>query len=494
MNEHKRHKSARKPMKTIGWIISVIQLAVSILAGVLTWKSNMLPIPYEIAAIVILILLLILTRWMMWHYHPKKKFIAGLIISLIINILCGIGSYYLYGVVHTIKKITDASTETTVYGVYVLKDNSAEKIQDASEYSFGIMSAIDRDNTDKVLKKIQKDTDVQPTTSEYDDMLTLAKGLQDSQVQAIVLNEAFLNTITETEGYEDFADQTKEIASYDITVEVPKATVTIEDDSAQNGVFTVFMSGIDVAGPISTTSRSDVNILAVVNPNTYQVLLLSTPRDYYVPLSISNGVKDKLTHAGIYGINTSMDTLGMLYGTNVDYYFRINFSGFKDVIKALGGIEVESDYTFTAYDGHSFSEGLNHVDAEQALAFARERHAFGSGDRQRGKNQMAVIIGIINKLMSPAILSNYSELMNGLEGSFETSIPYSEISRLVQKQMSNGGDWNIQRYSVDGAGESNYTYSMPSQSVYVMVPDQSTIDQAKAYIDMVKNGEPIVLQ
>lgn len=490
---HKRHRSARKPMKIIGWIVSLIQLAMSVLVGVLVIESNMLPLPYAIAVIVILIGLLALTRWMMWHYHPKKKFIAGMIISLILSIICGIGSYYLYGVVHTMKKITDANTETTVYGVYVLQSNSAEKIQDAADYEFGIMTAIDRENTDKVLEMIQKDTDVEPATSEYDDMLTLSSGLLNAETQAIVLNEAFINTISETEGYEDFAEQVKEIATYDVTKEVPKATVTIEDDSAQQGVFTVFMSGIDVAGPISTTSRSDVNILAVVNSNTHQVLLLSTPRDYYVPLSISNGAKDKLTHAGIYGINTSMDTLGMLYGTNVDYYFRINFSGFKNVINALGGVTVDSDVAFTA-GGYSYKEGSNTLNADQALAFARERYSFAAGDRQRGKNQMAVIAGVINKMMSPAILSNYSDLMNGLEGSFETSMPYSEVSSLVQAQLNNGGVWNVQRYSVDGTGESNYSYSMPSKSVYVMVPDQSTVDQAKQYIEAVKNGEYLNIQ
>lgn len=493
MSEHTKHISKRKTMKAIGWGVSIVQLAVSVLAGVLIWESGLLPLSYEIAVDGILLLLLVLTRWMMWHYRYKKRFLAGLIIALIISVIGGIGSYYLYGVVHAVKGITDASTETTVYGVYVLQSNQAENIEDAADYEFGIMETIDRENTDKVLEMMQTDLGAEPQTKEYSDMLTLSDGLLNSEVQAIVLNEAFMNSITDMEGYEEFSDQVKEIATYDVTVEVPKATVTIGDDAEQKGVFTVFISGIDVAGPISTTSRSDVNILAVVNSNTHQVLLLSTPRDYYVPLSISNGVKDKLTHAGIYGISTSMDTLGMLYDTNVDYYFRINFSGFKDVITALGGVTVESDQAFTS-GGYTFTEGSNNLNADQALTFARERHAFAAGDRQRGKNQMAVITGVINKMMSPAILSNYSGLMNGLEGSFETSMPYSEVSNLVQNQLNVGGVWNVQRYSVDGTGESNYSYSMPSQSVYVMVPDMSTVEQAKEYIEAVKNGEYITIQ
>ena len=257
--------------------------------------------------------------------------------------------------------------------------------------------------------------------------------------------------------------------------------------------FTVFISGIDVAGPISTTSRSDVNILATINPMTHQILLVSTPRDYYVATSVSNGAKDKLTHAGIYGINCSMDTLSALYDTDVDYYFRINFTGFKDVISALGSVTVHSDYAFKA-GGYSYVEGENTLNADQALAFARERHAFAEGDRQRGKDQMYVIQGVMNKLSTPAVLNNYSELLKALEGSFQTSVPYERLSAMVNDQLSTGTGWSIQQYSVNGSGKSDYTYSMPRTKLYVMEPDITTVEQAKTYIQQIKNNEIVTVQ
>lgn len=165
--------------------------------------------------------------------------------------------------------------------------------------------------------------------------------------------------------------------------------------------------------------------------------MISTPRDYYVPLSISNGVPDKLTHAGIYGINVCMDTLNMLYDTDINYYFRLNFAGFVQIIDALGGITVDSDYDFTTQNssGYHFTKGPNQVNGDQALAFCRERYAFSAGDRQRGKDQMKVIQGVINKATSPDILKNYLSLLDSLSGCFETNIPYDVITSLVKQQL-----------------------------------------------------------
>lgn len=217
--------------------------------------------------------------------------------------------------------------------------------------------------------------------------------------------------------------------------------------------------------------------------------MISTPRDYYVPLSISNGVPDKLTHAGIYGINVCMDTLNMLYDTDINYYFRLNFAGFVQIIDALGGITVDSDYDFTTQNssGYHFTKGPNQVNGEQALAFCRERYAFSAGDRQRGKDQMKVIQGVINKATSPDILKNYLSLLDSLSGCFETNIPYDVITSLVKQQLDEGGSWQVLSYSVDGTGDTQKPYSM-SQKAYVMVPDQTTVDKAKTLIQKVRQG------
>lgn len=252
-------------------------------------------------------------------------------------------------------------------------------------------------------------------------------------------------------------------------------------------MFSVYISGIDSRSGLIAKSRSDVNIVATVNTETRQVLLVSTPRDYYVPLPISNGQPDKLTHAGIYGIDCSMGTLEMLYETEIDYYFRVNFSGFEGIVNALGGITVDSEVAFSSGD-YSFVQGENYMDGAAALTFARERYAFASGDRQRGKNQMAVIKGVINKAISPALLTNYTSILESVAGSFEASIPYDVLAALVKQQLSDGGEWNIVSYSVDGTGASKKPYSL-STNAYVMEPDYNTVNQAIAMMEQVKNGE-----
>ena len=251
----------------------------------------------------------------------------------------------------------------------------------------------------------------------------------------------------------------------------------------------MFISGIDNRGALVEKSRSDVNILASVNTETKQVVLISTPRDYYVPLSISGGANDKLTHAGIYGVDVCMDTLTMLYNVNVDYYFRVNFAGFEDIIDALGGVTVNSEQSFST-ENYSFQAGDNTMNGKQALEFVRERHAFASGDRQRGKNQLALMKAVINKALSPELLMNYNSLLSALQGSFETSIPYDTVSDIVREQLDQGGDWNVVSYSVDGTGSSQVTYSQ-GQKAYVMVPDESTVETAKSLIAQVYNGETV---
>ena len=213
--------------------------------------------------------------------------------------------------------------------------------------------------------------------------------------------------------------------------------------------FVIYLSGVDTRGELTENARSDVNILAAVNPVTKRVALVNTPRDYYVDLAGTSS-KDKLTHAGLYGVETSMETLGNLYGVNVDQYIRINFAGFISIIDALGGVDVYSDQAFTSvgspgyYDPTTFVEGWNHLDGKSALAFARERHAFASGDIQRGINQMKVIDAMLNKIKSPALLMGFSKIMDAASDCFVTSFSQDQISALVRMQLSDFAEWDIE--------------------------------------------------
>ena len=262
--------------------------------------------------------------------------------------------------------------------------------------------------------------------------------------------------------------------------------------------FVIYLSGVDTRGELTENARSDVNILAAVNPVTKQVALVNTPRDYYVDLAGTSS-KDKLTHAGLYGVETSMETLGNLYGVNVDQYIRINFAGFISIIDALGGVDVYSDQAFTSvgspgyYDPTTFVEGWNHLDGKSALAFARERHAFASGDIQRGINQMKVIDAMLNKIKSPALLMGFSKIMDAASDCFVTSFSQDQISALVRMQLSDFAEWDIESYTVTGTSSSSTKcYSAKGQKLYVMKPDDASVSKAKEMIASVLGGEGTV--
>lgn len=356
-----------------------------------------------------------------------------------------------------------SESKTEIFGAGNNLENNVENNAESNTDSFN-------DRTDSERADVQESTDVESATSGN-------VGLETTETASETLE-------TDDETAEtDTTDTDTEIAEdgYDNT------PASLSDDEGE--IYTVFVSGIDNRGGIVAKSRSDVNIIAVANTGTRQLLLVSTPRDFYVPLSISNGVPDKLTHAGIYGINVCMDTLSMLYDIDINYFFRLNFDGFKSIIDALGGITVNSDYDFKTGLFH-YDKGENELNGEQALAFARERYAFAEGDRQRGRNQMAVIEGVVNKALSPEILKNYTSVLFSLQESFETNISYEEIAHLVQKQLAEGGDWNIISYSANGTGATKKPYSM-SQNAYVMIPDDTTVEKAKELIQKVYDGEVI---
>ncbi|MCR5784167.1 MAG: LCP family protein [Eubacterium sp.] len=473
--------------KLIGRILWFIQLITTVIFYYELYISGMVVNGYLYAVLAILAVALLFTAIFMFLFIKKKPYFVGMIMALLMSIVCGAGFYYLHGAISTLMNISDSNIKVTGYGVYVDVDDEAENIEDAADYTFGIVAAQDRDNTDQIIDQIEAELDAEINVETYSDMYEVTDAVLSQEIDSMIINAAYIAVLEDTDGYEELASEIKAIAEYKV-----ETSTAAEEIDEEDGIFTVFISGIDVTGDISTTSRSDVNILAVINRNTHQVLLVSTPRDYYVTTSVSYGQKDKLTHAGLYGVDCSMETLSMLYDTDVDYYFRVNFTGFEEIIDALGGIDVYSDIAFTSWTkGLYFSQGINHMNGEYALEFARERHAFASGDNQRGINQMKIIEAVIDTATSTAILNDYSSLMSALSESFETSMPYSLISDMVQDQLDNGGTWDVQKVSVTGTGSKATTYSAPSQYAYVMIPDEESVAAAQAYIDQVYNNEVI---
>ena len=482
-----------------GLMITVLlTIAVTLFMAILI-QTKLLPAKLLLLAGGIFLLFVLSVFLLTKDARRTGALITGSVMTMVLLITLMVGTPYLTKAVNTLGSMTNVNVEMADVGVYVKNDSSVQEVNELSGKTMGIMSVLDRANTDKALEEMQ----LAVATAEYAGISELADGLLSGEVDAIVLNNAFLDLLTETEGYENILDEIREIHTQKTETAIENADDETkdkwnildlfgkEDEEAQkrnDRVFTMYISGIDNRGGLIAKSRSDVNILATVNVDTRQVLLVSTPRDFYVSLPISNGQPDKLTHAGIYGVDVSIGTLEMLYGVDIDYYFRVNFAGFEKIIDSMGGVTVNSDYAFTTGGGYSFQKGENHLNGAQALAFSRERKSFSEGDRQRGKNQMAVIKAVINKAMSPAILSSYADIMESVSGSFETSMPYDVIAELVRDMLDKGGSWNIVTYSVNGSGDTRKPYSM-STNAYVMIPNQETVDTAIEKINQVMNGE-----
>lgn len=398
---------------------------------------------------------------------------------------------------HTLDTIVyNSKLSKNEYGVYVLKDDKAVSIEDAADYEFAYNNRIGMEEAEQVIANLNETFGGAINAISYNYTQEMVDDLYSGKVRAIILNNSLIELIesigdssdddTNNGDYADFTSKIKCIYTYEVSKVVQQEEKTKD---VTKDCFNVYISGIDTTGSVMAQSRSDVNIIMSINPVTYQILLISTPRDYYVELSNSNGVKDKLTHAGLYGIDVSKATLEMLYDNmKIDYYVRMNFTGFTEIINALGGIDINSDYSFSA-KGYSFNSGMNYnVRGDAALVFARERKSFASGDRQRGKNQMEVIKAVISKCASPSILNNYETLLSSVSESFQTDMPKESIQKLVKFQLARTPEWNVVTYSVSGTGQSNYTYSIPGARSYVMVPDEATVTEAKNLLNNVAKG------
>jgi len=482
--------------KLPGKVITILFMGVWIVFIGLLLYTRMFPLTYILIAAVLLVLLTVIIGALVWRMRRRVRFWTGTVLAALLVIVMSLGSMYMYQTISALGNISGVNTQTAHVGLYVRNEDAAQSIADTAGYTYGILQTLDRENTDAAIQAMGTDVGASVQVAEYAGLPQLVDGLLNGETGGIILNTAYLDIIAEMEQYADIHSRIREVGNKQVETAIEQTAPVqgVPSEKQEDHIMEVFISGIDTRGGMTANSRSDVNILATVNLDTREVLLVSTPRDYFVPLSISGGIPDKLTHAGIYGVDVSMDTLGMLYGVNVDHYFRVNFGGFVDIINALGGITVHSDYEFVSSEGgYYFSQGENYVDGDQALAFARERQAFAEGDRQRGKNQMALIESVINKALSPDLLMNYSSVLSGVEGSFETNIPYDTIAELVRTQLSEGGSWNIQSYSVDGTGDTQQPYSM-SQAAYVMIPDQTTVDTAKSLMQQVRAGEHISVE
>jgi len=421
----------------------------------------------------------------------SNKAVVGKVISVLISIILVAGIYYVHQGNDALRAFAGGGVTTMVENVVVAvrTDDPAETLQDAAHYNFGVQYATGADSTVDAIAAINNALGAAITKTEYPSLFEQVHGLLSGEVQAIIYNEAFGNILEEI--HPGFLDEIRVIALEQIVTEVEGMAADIE---VTDETFAIFISGIDAFGVIEN-GLSDVNMLMLVNPTTHQILLVNTPRDYYIPFpGITGGRRDKLTHAGIYGVHTSMAALEELYGIDIPFYVRVNFTAFINVIDALGGIDVYSAHAFTTRYGRvPVSRGWNQFNGHQALEFSRERFSLPDGDLDRGANAQAVITAILRRAMSPAILTGATTILNSIASDMDTNMTIEQIQELIRTQLSDGPSWNIKSMAADGTfSSSTTTFSMPGPSLFVIIPDQASVDLVREQIAALQRGEILV--
>ncbi len=445
------------------------------------FKLNILPAKYLIIGFSILILVTIVLLFGIFSKKHKVFRTLSFIIMLLLNVFSCFAINYLNNTYHFINS-TQSKYDTLNYSVIVLKDSNYTSIDNLKDKTVSYLN--DGYNLD-----IKNELNFKITYTEklIDDFTKIENLLKEKEIDAVVIEDSYLTLINEESS--EFRENTKIIDTFQIKVKTHKES---SDTSILENPFILYISGIDQYGNVNTVrGRSDVNQLVVVNPKTNHILLVNTPRDYYVRLAGTIGLKDKLTHAGIYGINKSIDTLEDLYDININHYLRVNFNTLVKVVDVIGGIDVYSDKTFNSFHikGWTVSKGLNHFNGKEALAYSRERYAYIDGDHHRGRNQQDVITAIINKITtSKVLISKYNSILNVLDGSFQTDISTSGITSFIKYQLDKMPSWKVESIAVSGYNSYNYTYSMGyNYKLYVMEPDYDSIETAKEKIKEVLN-------
>ena len=447
-----------------------------LLAGTTVWFAVRLILfgmldMLQCGAVLLILVLLDVCVFLLMYVGKKKgkkklRRRIGKAVGAALSVFLAIGSVGLWTVDSFLNGITVAGTDVVRKDLSVIVPEDSEINSEADltgEMTMAVYRLVSEEETQ---------------TEEYDSLNEIAEALYEGAVDAAVIDEPSRSVIEDE--WPDFSEKTRVIFS--ISTEQEQESVSREADVTSEP-FLVLISGMDTYGSLDRTARSDVNILAAVNPAEAKILLVSIPRDYYVPImsggsSIGgrDGSMDKLTHSGLFGAQCTVRTLENFFDLEINYYVKVNFSSVVDIVDAVGGITVESDIAFG-----QFSEGSNECNGEQALAFVRERYAFEDGDRQRGRNQMKVIEAIVDKLSSPELNYDYAKLFETVQESVEMNFTNEDVKKLIQMEVAERPAWTVETTSVTGADAHDYSYYYGSD-LYVMRPDMDSVEAAKEKI------------
>ena len=458
-----------KIFKDIRTYFMIILIIVILWLGYQLIKYPILSTKYIIIFMIVNIVIMLLFILSQYKAKNKKIRLTGKILIIIFCLLLIPLNYTFSKTMNALAK-TETHVETDSVSIIVKANSTYQYTQDLKGKVYSTLATDDK-SVDKTIEKLQTENNENIQPKVYSGVLTLVNALYNNDVDCIIINESYRAMIEED--FPNFSSDTRVIYSKQYVTEINSP----ENSDITRNTFNVYVSGIDTYGSITTKSRSDVNMIMTVNPTTKTILLTSIPRDYYIPFNVLGGQRDKLTHSGLYGVNETMQNVASYFGIDIDYFIRVNFDSLIDIVDSLGGIEVYNPQAFK-----NFEVGKITLNGEEALAFSRERYSFEDGDKERGRNQMRVITGIINKVLSPAIISNYSELMDKLHVSFQTNMADEQIISLVRMQLDDMSPRTIQQQSVNGNGQTLYS-PIYGSDLYMMVPDDKSVENAKVKIN-----------
>lgn len=512
-----REKKKKRAWRTFGGFLLLIHAAGSGYAFYNAYRLGMLPgkLLFMLAG---LLLIVFFINYLLFFAgsKPGGARIFRRFIAIVLALSIGAGCFYSGNIIKEINSTVDQITATdkesvaATMNVYVVTKDRAVSLSDCKNYTFGVVGGNDGAASFAAVSKVKSELGSDIKDKAFDSISLVADELiNKGNIGAAIIDQNYVEILKETDRFSDFEDKAKKIATISITPEElnraassdPYKTGPVDKpvdlEPATGKVnkidiepFIVYISGSDTRDKMFQVSRSDVNILMVVNPQTKQILLLNTPRDYYIPNPRSSyGTKDKLTHLGIYGVDCSITGLETLYGCDINYYVQINFTGTETLIDDIGGVTIDNPQGFSAR-GYTFPSGEITLNGPQAVVYARERYAFTTGDNMRGQNQMRLITAIIKKLTSPSAeyIIKYKAILTDLQGFLVTNMESDEIDALVKMQLNDLASWNVKSYAVTGTGGSDVTYSMPGQNLYVTYPDQSSVNRGASLVDKVLTG------
>jgi LCP family protein required for cell wall assembly len=495
--------SRQENKKSIGFIIFAIILSVTLVVftGGLVYQIFKLQIlPDNILIPIILVLILLTLIFVLLINFSAHGLVSKILCSLMVVVLSavyGLGNYYLYSTNTTLETVTDQGNKAkNTVSVVVLNSSGLENVNSLEGSKLGVLKTIGNEATKKSLTDLKKNN-VTYTKKTYDNMLGMLKALYDGEVDAIVLNEAYRSNVCDLEDYANFNNDTKVIHKTVYYTKENSSSLAVSDITSKP--FNILISGNDSFGSLDENSRSDVDMLVTINPVTSTILLTSIPRDSYVKevcndYACNYGVYDKLTHTGIYGVDTTKNTIENLLDIDINYVYRVNFTSMIDIVDALGGVDVtvpegmavSKFYTNSNLEG--VHEGENHLDGKRALAYSRERKAYLDGDLQRARNQQQVLQAMFKKATSPEIIKNYTSLLKALIGAFDTNMTTKEITSFIKYQIQAKPSWKFEQFVLKGDNDLKMSAELGSEVSVVILYD-SYINIAHDKIQAVLDGQ-----